>query len=189
MGKWQTHRRHHKREPRGQPFPSRWPQSTYKQTPTKHSKHKTEQKHKRSIKTNLHQKGTIITHWSPLYDISDVIGLQAQFLLQFYSNLFGTLQLYCVWSEVMHVRFLTSTVSTYGLTTALIKHPPLNSVRGVCDIIHKTDYIYFWKFVYQYMIFLNLNFVCTLYVQALAIMDRVVKYWITQTVYNFWAKV
>ena len=29
MGKWQTHRRHHKREPRGQPFPSRWPQSTY----------------------------------------------------------------------------------------------------------------------------------------------------------------
>ena len=48
MGKWQTHRRHHKREPRGQPFPSRWPQSTYKQTRTKHSKHKTEQKHKRS---------------------------------------------------------------------------------------------------------------------------------------------
>ena len=26
--------RHHKREPRGQPFPSRWPQSTYKQTRT-----------------------------------------------------------------------------------------------------------------------------------------------------------
>ena len=50
MGKWQTHRRHHKREPRGQPFPSRWPQSTYKQTCTKHSKHKTEQKHKRSTK-------------------------------------------------------------------------------------------------------------------------------------------
>ena len=53
MGKWQTHRRHHKREPRGQPFPSRWPQSTYKQTRTKHSKHKTEQKHKRS--TSLFQ--------------------------------------------------------------------------------------------------------------------------------------
>ena len=35
MGKWQTHSRHHKREPRGQPFPSRWPQSTYKQTRTK----------------------------------------------------------------------------------------------------------------------------------------------------------
>ena len=34
MGKWQTHR-HHKREPRGQPFPSRWPQSAYKQTRTK----------------------------------------------------------------------------------------------------------------------------------------------------------
>ena len=50
MGKWQTYRRHHKREPRGQPFPSRWPQSTYKQTRTKHSKHKTEQKHKRSTK-------------------------------------------------------------------------------------------------------------------------------------------
>ena len=50
MGKWQTHRRHHKREPRGQPFPSRWPQSTYKQTRTKQSKHKTEQKHKRSTK-------------------------------------------------------------------------------------------------------------------------------------------
>ena len=50
MGKWQTHRRHHKREPRGQPFPSRWPQSTYKQTHTKHSQHKTEQKHKRSTK-------------------------------------------------------------------------------------------------------------------------------------------
>ena len=27
--------RHHKREPRGHPFPSRWPQSTYKQTRTK----------------------------------------------------------------------------------------------------------------------------------------------------------
>ena len=38
MGKWQTHRRHYKREPRGQPFLSRWPQSTYKQTRTKHSK-------------------------------------------------------------------------------------------------------------------------------------------------------
>ena len=35
MGKWQTHSRHHKREPRGQPFPSRWPQSTHKQTRTK----------------------------------------------------------------------------------------------------------------------------------------------------------
>ena len=50
MGKWPTQRRHHKREPRGQSFPSRWPQSTYKQTRTKHSKHKTEQKHKRSTK-------------------------------------------------------------------------------------------------------------------------------------------
>ena len=53
MGKWQTHRRHHKREPRGQPPPpppSRRPQSTHKQTRTKHSKHKTEQKHKRSTK-------------------------------------------------------------------------------------------------------------------------------------------
>ena len=50
MGKWQTHRRHHKQKPIGQPFPSRWPQSTYKQTHTKHSKHKTEQKHKRSTK-------------------------------------------------------------------------------------------------------------------------------------------
>ena len=50
MGKWQTHRRHLNREPRGQPFPSRWPQSTYKQTRTKHSKHKTEHKHKRSTK-------------------------------------------------------------------------------------------------------------------------------------------
>ena len=50
MGKWQTQKRHHKREPRGQPFPSRWLQSTYKQTCTKHSKHKTEQKHKRSTK-------------------------------------------------------------------------------------------------------------------------------------------
>ena len=29
MGKWQTHSRHHKREPNGQPFPSRWPQGTY----------------------------------------------------------------------------------------------------------------------------------------------------------------
>ena len=35
MGKWQTHSRHHKREARGQPFPSRWPQSTHKQTRTK----------------------------------------------------------------------------------------------------------------------------------------------------------
>ena len=60
MGKWQTHRRHHRREPRGQPFPSRWPQSTYKQTRTKHSKHKTEQKHKRSTKHNNKE----ITHKS-----------------------------------------------------------------------------------------------------------------------------
>ena len=51
MGKWQTNRRHHKREPRGQPFPSRWPRSTYKQTHTGHSKHKTEEKHKRSTKS------------------------------------------------------------------------------------------------------------------------------------------
>ena len=52
MGKRQTHRRHHKREPRGQPPPppSRRPQSTHKQTRTKHSKHKTEQQHKRSTK-------------------------------------------------------------------------------------------------------------------------------------------
>ena len=36
--------RHHKREQRGQPFPSRWPQGTYKQTRSifRHSKHKTE---------------------------------------------------------------------------------------------------------------------------------------------------
>ena len=60
MGKWQTHRRHHKREPRGQPFPSRWPQSTYKQTCTKHSKHKTEQKHKRSTKEVTYRDFRII---------------------------------------------------------------------------------------------------------------------------------
>ena len=29
--------RHHKREPRGQPFPSRWPQGNYKQTRTNHN--------------------------------------------------------------------------------------------------------------------------------------------------------
>ena len=35
---WESYKltvRHHKREPRGQPFPSRWPQSTNKQTRTK----------------------------------------------------------------------------------------------------------------------------------------------------------
>ena len=55
MGKWQTHRRHHKREPKGQPFLSRWPQSTYKQTRTKHSQHKTEQKHKK-----IHKRSTAL---------------------------------------------------------------------------------------------------------------------------------
>ena len=30
--------RHHKQEPRGQPFPSRWPQGTFKQTHTKQKK-------------------------------------------------------------------------------------------------------------------------------------------------------
>ena len=33
--------RHHKREPRGQPMPSRWPQGTNKQTRTKHKTEKT----------------------------------------------------------------------------------------------------------------------------------------------------
>ena len=52
MGKWQTHSRHHKREQRGQPFPSRWPQSTHKQTRTKtqqtQDRTKTQRPHKRS---------------------------------------------------------------------------------------------------------------------------------------------
>ena len=55
-GKRQTHSRHHKQEPRGQPPPppppSRWPQSTHKQTPTKtqqtQDKTKTQKTHKRS---------------------------------------------------------------------------------------------------------------------------------------------
>ena len=42
--------RHHKREPRGQPFPSRWPQRTYNRRTQRHSKHLTEKKHKRSAK-------------------------------------------------------------------------------------------------------------------------------------------
>ena len=33
--KWQINIEHHKREPRNQLFPSRWPQGTYKQTFTK----------------------------------------------------------------------------------------------------------------------------------------------------------
>ena len=41
--------RHHKLDPRSQPFPSRWPQGTNKQTCTRHKKHKTG-KHKWSTK-------------------------------------------------------------------------------------------------------------------------------------------
>ena len=40
MGKWQNTTKHHKREPRGQPFPSKWPQGSNEQT-QKHDKHKT----------------------------------------------------------------------------------------------------------------------------------------------------
>ena len=67
MGKWQTHRRHHKRKPRGQPFPSRWPQSTCKQTHTKHSKHKTEQKHKRYLAQQQHMYDTCRVYWKWLH--------------------------------------------------------------------------------------------------------------------------
>ena len=38
MGKWQRHTRHHKREPRGQPFPSRWPQASTNRRAWKHNK-------------------------------------------------------------------------------------------------------------------------------------------------------
>ena len=37
-------------EPRGQPFPSRWPQAHINRRAQRHSKHKTKQKHKRSTK-------------------------------------------------------------------------------------------------------------------------------------------
>ena len=53
-GKQQTHRRHHKREPSGQPPPPPPPAGDHKahtnRRAQRHSKHKTEQKHKRSIK-------------------------------------------------------------------------------------------------------------------------------------------
>ena len=55
MGKWQTHSRHHKREPRGQPFPNRWPQSTYKQTHTK-----TYQTQDRTKKYKIHKRSTTL---------------------------------------------------------------------------------------------------------------------------------
>ena len=40
--KQQLTNRHHRREPKGQPFPSRWPQGINKQRARKHNKHKTE---------------------------------------------------------------------------------------------------------------------------------------------------
>ena len=54
--------KHHKREPRGQPFPSRWPQGSNEQT-RKHDKHKTQVTqmiHKRS--TALERSGKIF-YW------------------------------------------------------------------------------------------------------------------------------
>ena len=33
MGKQQNHNEHHKQEPRGQPFPFRWPQGSNEQMP------------------------------------------------------------------------------------------------------------------------------------------------------------
>ena len=42
---WESNKltnRSHKQEPRGQPFPSRWPQGNNKQTAQKHNKHTTE---------------------------------------------------------------------------------------------------------------------------------------------------
>ena len=50
MGKWQTHSRHHKREPRGHPFPAGDHKAHINIRAQRHSKHKTEQKHKRSSK-------------------------------------------------------------------------------------------------------------------------------------------
>ena len=90
MGKWQTHSRHHKREPRGQPFPSRWPQSTYKQTRTKHSKHKTEQKHKRSTEYFWKYYGKWI-----------ICSIGANFNRPQKALLWSKDQ--CFWSEFLHV--------------------------------------------------------------------------------------
>ena len=39
-GKQQNHNKNHKQEPRGQPFPFRWPQGSNEQT-WKHDKHQT----------------------------------------------------------------------------------------------------------------------------------------------------
>ena len=50
MGKKQKYNKHHQQEPRGQPFPSRWPQGSNEQV-RKHEKHKTQKTqmiHKRS---------------------------------------------------------------------------------------------------------------------------------------------
>ena len=40
MGKYQKYNKHHQQEPRGQPFPSRWPQGSNELT-QKHEKHDT----------------------------------------------------------------------------------------------------------------------------------------------------
>ena len=48
MGNYQKYNKHHQQEPRGQPFPSRWPQGSSEQT-RKHENNKT-QKHKWSTK-------------------------------------------------------------------------------------------------------------------------------------------
>ena len=50
MGNLRTHSRHHKREPRGQPFPAGDHEAYINRRAQSHSKHKTEQKHKRSTK-------------------------------------------------------------------------------------------------------------------------------------------
>ena len=50
MGKWQTHSRHHKREIEVSPFPAGDHKAHINRRAQRHSKHKTEQKHKRSTK-------------------------------------------------------------------------------------------------------------------------------------------
>ena len=52
MGKLQKYNKRHQQEPRGQPFPSRWPQGSNKQTQKleKHKAQKTQMIHKKKYR-------------------------------------------------------------------------------------------------------------------------------------------
>ena len=60
---------HHKREARGQSFPSRWPQGSNKQTRTKPKQKQDRKKHKRSTKEVPPRNGQPTTLYWPILDV------------------------------------------------------------------------------------------------------------------------